>query len=124
MRLLLDTSIIVWVLADHPLLKKGARNTISNAPICYVSSISLAEIEIKKSMGKLEIADGYVANIIKSGFEPLHYRFEDVEFLGKLPFYHKDPFDRMLIAQAISNKLTLLTSDKILKSYDLRVIIT
>lgn len=123
MRLLLDTSIVVWVLADHPSLKKVSKKTVSDADICFVSSISLAEIEIKKSLGKLEITDDYIANILASGFEPLHYRFEDAELLGKLPFHHKDPFDRMLLTQAISNKLTLLTSDQILKNYDLRVIV-
>ncbi len=123
MRLLLDTSIVVWVLADHPSLKKDAKNTILEAEICYVSSISLAEIEIKKSIGKLEMADDYIANILESGFEPLHYRFEDAGLLGKLPFHHRDPFDRMLITQAISNNLTLLTSDQILKNYDLPVIL-
>ncbi|NQU64058.1 MAG: type II toxin-antitoxin system VapC family toxin [SAR324 cluster bacterium] len=123
MRLLLDTSIVVWVLADHPSLKKESKKTISDAEMCYVSSISLAEIEIKKSIGKLEITDDYVANILESGFEPLHYGFEDARILGKLPFHHKDPFDRMLITQVISNKLTLLTSDRILKRYDLQVIV-
>ena len=123
MRLLLDTSIVVWVLADHPSLKSKAKKTILDAELCYVSSISLTEIEIKKSIGKLEIADDYIANILESGFEPLHYRFEDAGLLGKLPFHHKDPFDRILITQAISNKLTLLTSDQILQSYELSVII-
>ena len=123
MRILLDTNIIVWVLADHPSLKMETKTTISNAELCYVSSISLVEIEIKKSIGKLEIADDYIANILQSGFEPLHYRFEDAGFLGKLPFHHKDPFDRMLITQAISNSITLLTSDPVLKNYDLPVIV-
>ena len=123
MRLLLDTSIIVWVLADHPSLKMETKNTISDAKICYVSSISLAEIEIKKSIGKLEITDDFIANILESGFEPLQYRFEDAGLLGKLPFHHKDPFDRMLITQAISNNITLLTSDQILKHNNLPVIL-
>jgi PIN domain nuclease of toxin-antitoxin system len=122
-RLLLDTSIIVWVLADHPSLKMETKNIISDAEICYVSSISLAEIEIKKSIGKLEIADDYIVNILESGFELLHYRFEDAGLLGKLPFHHKDPFDRMLITQAITNSTTLLTSDQILKKYDLPVVL-
>lgn len=123
MRLLLDTSIVVWVLADHPSLKKKSKKKISDAAACYVSSISLAEIEIKKAIGKLEITDDYIENILESGFEPLHYRFEDAGLLGKLPFHHKDPFDRMLVTQAISNNLTLLTSDRILKTYDLSVIV-
>ena len=123
MRLLLDTNIVVWVLADHPSLKKNAKKTILDAEACYVSSISLAEIEIKKSIGKLEMADDYIAKILESGFEPLAYRFEDAGLLGKLPFHHTDPFDRMLIAQATSNSITLLTSDQMLKNYDLHVIV-
>ena len=123
MKLLLDTSIVVWVLADHPSLKMKTRNTISNAELCYVSSISIAEIEIKKSIGKLEIADDYVKNILESGFEPLQYNFGDAGLLGGLPFHHNDPFDRMLITQAISNKVTLLTSDQVLKRYNLSVIL-
>lgn len=96
---------------------------ISESDVCYVSPISIAEIEIKKSIGKLEIEDDYVASIHATGFEPLQFQFKDAGLLGKLPFHHKDPFDRMLIAQAMSNQVALITSDKILKMYDLIVVV-
>ncbi len=124
MKLLLDTNIVVWVLADHSSLNSKTRRIILDAESCYVSSISIAEIEIKKSIGKLEIEDGYVKNILNSGFETLKFGFDEAELLGDLPFHHKDPFDRMLITQALFSNLTLLTSDRILKNYNLPVILT
>lgn len=123
MRLLLDTSIVIWALADHPLLKSEAREKISKSEICFVSSITIAEIEIKKSIGKLEIQDGYVEMIQDSGFEPLSFGFKEARILGNLPFYHKDPFDRMLITQALLNDLTLMTSDRVIIQYDIPVIL-
>ncbi len=122
MKLLLDTNIVIWTLADSKELKERTRKAMQNAEICYVSSISIAEIEIKKSIGKLKIEDGYVNSILDSGFVKLQYCFKSAELLGGLPFHHKDPFDRMLITQALANNLTFLTNDDVLKNYNVPLI--
>lgn len=123
MDLLLDTCIVIWMLGDSPSLKKKTRDCIRNAAICHVSPISIAEMEIKRAIGKLEIPEGYTASIAESGLAELPYRFRDAEALRGLPHYHKDPFDRMLIAQAIANGLTLLTDDAVFKEYNVPVLL-
>ncbi|MBN1960954.1 MAG: type II toxin-antitoxin system VapC family toxin [Deltaproteobacteria bacterium] len=88
----------------------------------YVSSISIAEIKIKSSLGKLKISFNPVEKAIESGFELLDFRAEDALLLGSMPFYHKDPFDRMLVAQSISNNYPIISNDKKLSSYKCKII--
>jgi len=104
-------------------LKEKARDFIPNAGICYVSPVSIAEMEIKRAIGKLDIPEGYIASITKSGLEELPYRFRDAEALREPPYHHKDPFDRILIAQAIANGLTILTDDSVFKEYNAPVLL-
>ena len=123
MKLLLDTCIVIWILADSSELKKKSRTSILDASVCYVSAISVAEIEIKRSLGKLEIPTDFVDKIKKSGIESLPFKIEEAQILGTLPYYHKDPFDRMLISQAIGSNLTILTDDKTFKRYNVPVLL-
>ena len=123
MKLLLDACIVIWILADSPDLKRKSKEAIQKAETCYVSSISVSEIEIKRSIGKLDIPSGYVVKIIESGLDSLSFRFKEAEILGTLPYHHKDPFDRMLISQAIANDLTILTDDSIFKQYNVPVLL-
>ena len=80
-----------------------------------------AEIEIKKSIGKLKIPDTYQDSIIESGIKELGFTGKDAGHLGTLPFYHKDPFDRMLIATAINNGMTIVTGDESFCEYPIQV---
>ncbi len=123
MDLLLDTCIVIWMLGDSPSLKEKTRVHIRKAGICYVSPVSAAEMDIKRGIGKLDIPEEYVVSITASGLEELPYRFGDAEALRELPYHHKDPFDRMLIAQAIATGLTILTDDRVFKEYNVPVLL-
>ncbi len=123
MSLILDTCVFFWILGDSEKLSPEVKNIIQKNSPCYLSSISLAEIEIKRSIGKLDIPDNYRSYIDLSGLKELEYSFEDSVVLNSLTFHHKDPFDRMLIAQALSRNITIMTSDKIFAKYPLKTII-
>lgn len=123
MKLLLDTHIYLWWLADSPMLPVSARRMIETAENVYVSSASLWESAIKSGIGKLDVnQEELVAGILESGFTELPVRSEHTVTLMRLKNHHKDPFDRMLIAQALSEPLHLLTADSILTRYSALVI--
>ena len=123
MNILLDTHVLIWALENNPELSDGARNSIIRAGnMVFVSSISIWEIAIKKNLGKLETPDNLQEEIELHRFTPLQINFDHAELAGKLPDIHKDPFDRMLIAQAIIEKLTLVTRDKIIARYDVDIL--
>ena len=118
MRILLDTHIYLWWLQDNPKLSSVARNSIKNADEVYISSASLWEASIKISLGKLDAnLTDLEAQIPLSGFIELPVSTKHVLQLAHLPALHRDPFDRMLIAQAMHEPLRLLTSDAQLASY-------
>jgi len=118
MRILLDTHIIIWILEDSKKLSKKARKIIDDAHEVYISHISAWEMMIKMQLGKLEIELEDIQKIFKqTNFIELNLKFEHVLALNHLPDHHKDPFDRMLIAQALSEPLKFITSDSIVKKY-------
>ncbi len=118
MRILLDTHIIIWILEDSKKLSKKARKIIDDAHEVYISPISAWEMMIKMQLGKLEIELEDIQKIFKqTNFIELNLKFEHVLALNHLPDHHKDPFDRMLIAQALSEPLKFITSDSIVKKY-------
>ena len=123
MPLILDTCVFLWLLEDSKRLNSEVKNIIQKNSPCYLSSISLAEIEIKRSIGKLDIPDKYRNYIDLSGLRELEYSFKDSAILNSLPFHHKDPFDRMLISQALSRNITIITGDEIFAKYPLKTII-
>ena len=88
----------------------------------YVSSISITEIAIKASLGKLELFFDSLDAAEKSRFEMLDFSAKDALLLKDLPFHHRDPFDRMLITQAISRKLMIATQDSLIDQYDCRTL--
>jgi len=88
----------------------------------FVSSVSIWEIGIKRSMGKLETPDNLMEEIKLHRFTPLNITHDHAELAGKLPDIHRDHFDRMLIAQAILEKLTLVTRDILIAKYDVKTI--
>jgi PIN domain nuclease of toxin-antitoxin system len=118
MRILLDTHIYLWWLQDSPKLSQRGRAAIVAAAEVYVSSASLWEAAIKISIGKLE-ADITVlaAQIALSGFIELPVSAKHAIQLAQLPELHRDPFDRMLVAQAMCEPLRLLTADAQLAPY-------
>ena len=118
MRILLDTHINLWWLQDHPKLSKTARDRIVSASEVYVSSASIWEATIKTGIGKLEVdVHQLVAEIENSGFKELSISARHAAAVARLPDIHRDPFDRILIAQALCEPLRLLTADAILSGY-------
>ena len=118
MRLLLDTHIFLWCIKDDIKLPKVTRSKISHGSEVYVSSASIWECAIKIKLKKLDgDIDKIVDAIADSGFLELPITAAHATFVSKLPDIHRDPFDRMLIAQAISEPLTFLTADEILSNY-------
>jgi PIN domain nuclease of toxin-antitoxin system len=99
--LLLDAHTVLWWLADDPTLDQGARSAIADpANDVLVSGASIWEIEIKRALGKLAAPVGLVTAIHEAGFDVLPITGDDAERAGSLPAHHRDPFDRMLVAQA------------------------
>ncbi|MDB5795304.1 MAG: PilT protein domain protein [Noviherbaspirillum sp.] len=118
MRLLLDTHIYLWWLEDHPTLSEQAKGKIANAAEVYVSSASIWEASIKAGIGKLDVdVDELVMQIEASGFRELPISARHAAAVRTLPGLHNDPFDRLLVAQAICEPLRLLTHDAKLKGY-------
>ena len=118
MSILLDTHIYIWWLDDSKKLSKGARDLIQNTDIIYVSAISLVEMAVKIRLGKIEAnMDHLTREISASGFKELPLMSTHAKILSTLPCHHRDPFDRMLIAQALSEPLHFLTADKALATY-------
>ena len=118
MRILLDTHIYLWWLQDSPRLSVQARSNIESATEVYVSSASLWEAAIKIGIGKLDADITELAEHISlSGFIELPVIAKHSIQLARLPELHRDPFDRMLIAQAMCEPLRLITADQQLVSY-------
>src|ERR1700679_1741275 len=118
MRFLLDTHLFLWCIKDDKRLSKEARLKILHATEIYVSSASIWEACIKIKLNKLEVdISAMVAAIKESGFCELPITAPHAAAVSDLPDIHRDPFDRLLIAQALSEPLILLTADKQLKEY-------
>lgn len=124
MRLLLDTHILLWWLSDHTSLPMAARVAIQ-APSSdvFVSAASAWEIAIKRALGKLDFPIAQFAEILTAeGFEPLGIAVDHAVIAGGLPLHHNDPFDRMLVAQAQHEGLTLVTIDPMIRRYAVAVL--
>jgi PIN domain nuclease of toxin-antitoxin system len=120
MRLLLDTHVFIWVVTDDPSLNQKARTIIEEASAVYVSAASIWEIAIKSKLGKLDADPEDMARAIdSSGFTELPVSSLHAARVVKLPHNdgHKDPFDRLLVAQSMVEPLVLLTADPKLSSY-------
>lgn len=117
MRLLLDTHALLWWLADEGLTAK-ARNAIADpANLVAVSAASAWEISVKKALGKLAAPDDLERQVEAGGFLPLPINIAHAVAAGQLVRHHEDPFDRMLIAQAFAEGLTIVTRDKRFEDY-------
>ena len=118
---LLDTHTFLWYLSGASALPGKIIETISKTEHVYLSVASLWEIAIKQSVNKLKYSDSivYLGEICKElHFEILDLDLPSIERVKKLPFLHKDPFDRILIAQAQENSLTIITKDMYIPKYD------
>jgi PIN domain nuclease of toxin-antitoxin system len=126
MRYLLDTHSYIWYVENHPNLSKKATDIIDNPDnLLFLSIASLWEITIKSSLGKLNLKQS-IMDIYKE-LEQLEIKIlqiskEHLETLYNLEYHHNDPFDRLIISQTISNKLIIISNDKIFSNYSVKLI--
>jgi PIN domain nuclease of toxin-antitoxin system len=121
-KLLLDTHIVLWWRQDSRRLGRDARATIAGAAVVYVSAASAWEVAIKAAIGRLQLGTPFEVHVREAGFEPLPITFGHAAELVLLPPHHADPFDRMLVAQARLEGLTMVTHDRTFLAYDVRTI--
>jgi PIN domain nuclease of toxin-antitoxin system len=121
-RLLLDTHVFLWWRAEPSRLAVEVRERIASADMVFVSAASAWEAAIKVSLGRLELPDTIEAGVLASGFERLLITFAHAERAAGLPRLHGDPFDRMLVAQAQAEGLTLVTHDRLLEPYEVEIL--
>ena len=126
-RLLLDTHAFLWWVDDAPELSAAARRAIGDVSNeCCLSVASCWEMAIKASLGKLRLAktvERFVSEqVTANGFTLLNIELRHTAKVEKLPFHHRDPFDRLLIAQAMMEKLSIVSADSIFSDYGVKVI--
>lgn len=128
MRILLDTHILLWALSDSDRLSERYRSLIIDPTNdVLASAINIAEIAIKSSIGKCTLDPSLEANdyrllqssIVEAGFDMLDFTAIHAARLRTLPFHHRDPFDRMIVAQAMTEGLSVLTVDNKISMYDI-----
>lgn len=118
-----DTNVLLWLFMGDTRLSLRARGKIEQNPANYlVSIVSLWEIATKQSIGKLELAIDIHMAVEEAGFTALPLEPSHIRCYEALPLLHRDPFDRMLVAQALSEGVSLLTSDVFLKNYGVKII--
>jgi len=118
-RLLLDTHVLLWWLSNDPSLAPEAEAAIANPrTTVFVSAASAWEIGIKQALGKLDAPNDLQDRVGLNRFEPLSISISHAHSAGTLPRHHTDPFDRMLVAQALAEGLTIVTRDSRLSPYD------
>lgn len=121
MNYLIDTHILLWYIVGDKRISSEVQAKIENETNnIFLSNASLWEITIKVSIGKLKLKGNLIdlKNYLnEKGFKILEYDFEDLEALLKLPFHHQDPFDRVIIAQAKTKSLEIITNDSQVRKY-------
>ena len=117
-KFLLDTHLLLWWLANDAALPRAARLLIADqANTIVISAVSLWEIWLKKSLGKLEIPADFERRLDSEPLDHLPLRIAHTRLIASLPWHHRDPFDRMLLAQAHAEGLVLLTCDEVIQRY-------
>ena len=120
--LLLDTQHFLWWQEGSSRITPETVGLVERAPDVFVSAITAVEIAVKASIGKLQVpATPLQEAITSAGFTSLPFAVHHAETLRILPLHHRDPFDRMLVAQAIADGLTLVSSDAALAAYPVRI---
>jgi len=118
---LLDTHTILWWVAGEQLDERAAEVLANPDNVAFVSAVSIWEISIKQALGQLSV-DGDLDSIVAEDFESLDIGFGHARLAGELPPYHRDPFDRLLIAQAMLEGLTILTRDGVFAKYEVEAL--
>jgi PIN domain nuclease of toxin-antitoxin system len=121
--LLLDTHVVLWWLTDDPALADDLKERLDHEPDVYVSAATIWEIAIKQAIGKLKEPTDLPERVRDSGFHELPVRSDHAVAAGRLPLIHRDPFDRILVAQARCEGLTLVTRDPEVRKYDVALLV-
>ena len=123
MRLLLDTHAVLWFLADDARLGDEARRRLDDVDNrVLLSAVVVWEIAVKRSLGKLEVTAGYLPLLLGGGAEALPISIDHSAAVELLPWRHRDPFDRMLVAQAQVEDATIVSGDPALAAYGVPVV--
>ena len=117
MTLLLDTHVILWWQRDDRRLKRAAREAIATADVVWVSAVSGWEVAIKTALGRLRLDEPFSALLSADDFTELPMTIAHTARLEQLPPHHSDPFDRMLVAQALTERATIVSRDRALAPY-------
>lgn len=123
MKLLLDTHVVIWWGINSPQLSDRATVAIEHAGNeALLSAVVIWEIAIKRGYGQLKVDDGDVNRVLDGGALPLLINFDHVRAVERLPDHHRDPFDRLLIAQARVENATIVTNDPLIARYGVPVL--
>jgi PIN domain nuclease of toxin-antitoxin system len=120
--LLLDTHAVIWFLSGRSELRPEARDAIVSADRVYVSAATIWEMATKMARGRLDAPPDFAHRLLDLGMLPLALEWEHARVAGGLPLHHRDPFDRMLVAQAIVERLTIVTRDEAIGRYPVPVL--
>jgi PIN domain nuclease of toxin-antitoxin system len=123
-KLLLDTHVVLWWQRDDRRLNRVAREAIATADIVWVSAVSAWEASIKSALGRLRLTEPFGVLLSADDFTELPVTLVHADWLEELPKHHRDPFDRMLVAQALSERATIVSSDRLLAPYGVKMIWT
>jgi len=121
MRVLLDTHVLLWAVLNDPRLTTAQARAISQGEV-YLSSASIWEIGIKRAIGKLDVPEDLFEIAVDAGCRPLPISWTHADAAAALPLHHSDPFDRMLVAQAQCEGLSLASSDSKFGVYDVALV--
>ena len=123
MKLLLDTHVLLWWLDDSPVLPDRVKDIIADGRnTIFVSAATVWEIRVKQALGKLSVPDSFRQVLDQQPFENLSITADHAHALAGLPMHHRDPFDRLLVAQSQAEELTLVTHDARMEQYDVRLL--
>lgn len=122
MRLLLDTHAALWLLADDERLSKRAYELLEDSRNeAILSAVVVWEVAIKRSLGKLAAPDGFADLLLEAGAASLPVAIDHARAVRTLPWHHRDPFDRLLVAQAQHERVGIISADEQLAEYGVRV---
>lgn len=123
MKILLDTHVLLWALSSPEKIKPKVQALLVDTDnIVFVSIASLWELQIKKSLNKISLPNDFIPQLQENGFELLDINYKHIAKLDELPLIHRDPFDRMLVAQTIHENLSLVTNDLEIMKYNVKII--
>jgi len=123
MKLLVDTHVLLWAVSQESKLSQQAYEAIAHVDnVVFISIATLWELKIKESLGKVELPKNFFKSLRVAGFEILSITIDHIERLSHLPQHHRDPFDRMLVAQAQCEQLILATRDDEIKKYKVNLL--